>query len=168
MECGIALGSNTGDRRGNITAGLHQMAALGHITALSPLYETEPVDCPEGSGAFFNGVAVFQWSSTAEALLVALRKIEVSLGRPAIRPWHAPRPLDLDILYAGDLTCHTATLTLPHPRLAERRFVLQPLADIRPELLLPGMDHTVSALLQRCPGSPLPVACLIHLRPFTR
>ena len=123
------------------------MASLGRILAVSPFYETEPVDCPPGSGAFLNGVAIMEWQGGPHELLERLREIECALGRPAQREWHAPRPLDLDILYAGEAVMDTPDLILPHPRIAQRRFVLEPLADVRPGLVLPGQTRTVAELL---------------------
>ena len=87
-------------------------------------------------------------------LLDHLAALEGQHGRPARRAHHAPRPLDLDILYAGHLVQHTARLTVPHPRLARRRFVLQPLADLRPQLLLPGHSRTIAQLLAALPPDP--------------
>jgi 2-amino-4-hydroxy-6-hydroxymethyldihydropteridine diphosphokinase len=88
------------------------------------------------------------------ALLHALQQIERSIGRPAKHERNAPRTLDLDLLYAGNLTLQSAELILPHPRIATRRFVLQPLADLRPELILPGTGRSVAALLSALPLSP--------------
>lgn len=147
MECGIAFGSNTGDRLAELRHALMELAARCSILAVSPAYRTAPVDCPDGSGAFLNAVVEIEWSGTPLALLHLLRGIEAAAGRPDRRPRNAPRPIDLDILYAGDTVSTAEELTLPHPRLHLRRFVLQPLADIHPGLILPGQARTVRELL---------------------
>jgi 2-amino-4-hydroxy-6-hydroxymethyldihydropteridine diphosphokinase len=151
VECGIALGSNTGDRLAHLRAALEELRAADPHLEVSPVYETAPVDCPAGSGAFLNAVAIVRWSGTPEALLEWLRGIESRLGRPRERAKNSPRSIDLDILYAGDAMLRTPELILPHPRLHERRFVLQPLCDLRPALLLPGMSGTVAELLAALP-----------------
>ncbi len=97
-----------------------------------------------------------EWRGTPDALLAALQRIESSLGRPLPRPplRNAPRTLDLDLLYAGELVVERNGLALPHPRIAARRFVLEPLADLRPGLLLPGQRESVAALLAKLPTAP--------------
>ena len=87
-------------------------------------------------------------SLSPREFLADLREIETALGRPSRYPRNTPRPVDLDLLYAGGLTLDTPSLTLPHPRLARRRFVLEPLAAIRPELILPGLGKPVEQLLR--------------------
>jgi len=148
VECGIALGSNSGDRAANLHAALEALRTFDPALQCSPFYETAPVDCPPGSGAFLNAVAILQWNGTPPELLDALRHIESSLGRPRDRERNAPRPIDLDILYAEDCVLSTPALIIPHPRLHLRRFVLQPLADLRPDLVLPGFTGSVASLLR--------------------
>lgn len=153
----IALGSNLGDRLACLRAGRDFLLALHEgpaPAAISPVYETDPVGCPPGSAAFLNAVIEIETSLEPEALLDAFTAFERDLGRPPERAVNAPRPLDLDILYAGTTAKRTAALTLPHPRLAQRRFVLQPLADIRPHLVLPGQTRTVAQLLFTLPAAP--------------
>jgi 2-amino-4-hydroxy-6-hydroxymethyldihydropteridine diphosphokinase len=150
MRIGVALGSNLGDRVENLRLGRDLLVSLHESSdwpAVSPIYETEPVDCPTGSAPFLNAVVEIECSLDPNELLGKFTAFEIRQGRPATRDKNAPRQLDLDILYAGDLRRTTPTLTIPHPRLSERRFVLQPLADIRPSLRLPGYDITVAELL---------------------
>ncbi len=151
MECGIALGSNAGDRVACLSAAVALLRRRDPLLELSPVYETEPVDCPEGSPPFLNAAAILQWDGGPEELLGFLRGIEQHLGRPAVRPRNAPRPIDLDILYAGETVSREETLILPHPRLHLRRFVLLPLAGLRPELRLPGFPLTIRELLEALP-----------------
>lgn len=153
MEAAVGLGSNQGDRAAHLRAGFGFLATLAEAgrVAASPWYETAPVDCPPGAAPFFNAVAVFDTAIGPEALLDRLRDFEAGRGRPAQRERNAPRPIDLDLLYLGALSRAEPDLTLPHPRLAERRFVLQPLCDLRPDLVLPGRSRTVRQLLEALP-----------------
>jgi 2-amino-4-hydroxy-6-hydroxymethyldihydropteridine diphosphokinase len=145
---GIALGSNLGDRGRHIRLGFDFLRSLSHSGHFltSPVYLTEPVDCPPGSPPFLNAVAEIATNLSAEELLSQLQAYELFLGRPEVRPVNSPRPLDLDILYYGTETIRTSTLTVPHPRIAERLFVLEPLAAIRSDLRLPGEIATVGEL----------------------
>lgn len=150
MRAGIALGSNLGDRAANLRLAQEAIDALPGVTvALGPPapIETAPVDCPPGAPAFLNTVLEVETSLPPAELLARLREIEQSLGRPLQRLPNASRPIDLDLLYAGDLVLDTPELTLPHPRIAGRRFVLAPLAALRPHLILPGQQKTVAELL---------------------
>ncbi len=115
----------------------------------SPLYDTAPIGCEPGAANFLNGVVEIDYDGDAHALLRELRKIESTLGRSPDHQRNASRTVDLDLLYFGALAIATGTLQVPHPRMHERRFVLQPLADIRPELLLPSQTQTVAELLQQ-------------------
>jgi len=158
MEFGISLGSNLGDRLA------HLRAARGHIVALpgvrevacSPVYETEPVQVrPEHRDKpYLNAVMIVEAPPAPGVLADALHGIEAALGRVRSADRNAPRPIDLDVLYAGDRTSAAPALTLPHPRWAERRFVVQPLADVRPALRLPGHPETVAGLLLSLPPHP--------------
>ncbi|MES2470302.1 MAG: 3-methyl-2-oxobutanoate hydroxymethyltransferase [Verrucomicrobiota bacterium] len=146
---GIALGSNVGDRLSHLHAALGALASLGELTAVSPAYQTAPVDCQADAPAFLNAVAELHSALEPVALLQALRGIERGLGRPDRRPQNSPRPIDLDILYAGPRVVQEDSLTVPHPRLHLRRFVLEPLAAIRPALILPGFSVNVRTLLDQ-------------------
>jgi 2-amino-4-hydroxy-6-hydroxymethyldihydropteridine diphosphokinase len=128
----VGLGSNIGDREEHLRAGLLAMARGGvSPTAVSSLWETEPVD-GAGPAWFLNMVALVSTNLSPEAVLAVLLAAERERGRERRRP-NAPRELDLDLLTLGGLTRSTADLTLPHPRLWSRRFVLAPLAELSPE-----------------------------------
>lgn len=153
MHAGIGLGSNLGDREANLRRARRSLRALPGVTRLrasAPLFETSPVDCDESAGDFLNTVVEMEVPDDTDParLLGDLQGIETILGRPARHPKNVARTVDLDLLYAGDLVMNTPQLILPHPRLHRRRFVLAPLAAIRPDLILPGLPHPVRRLLQ--------------------
>ncbi|MFO1486173.1 MAG: 2-amino-4-hydroxy-6-hydroxymethyldihydropteridine diphosphokinase [Verrucomicrobiaceae bacterium] len=157
MNFGIALGSNLGDRAENLRRGvelLRERVPGLVVRASAPVYETDPVDCAPGTQAFLNTVIEVEASLTPRELHAHLQAIEQALGRPVAREKNSPRSLDLDLLYAGDLISDDPALILPHPRLYQRRFVLQPLADIRPDLVLPGQSVPVSRLLSQLSEDP--------------
>jgi 2-amino-4-hydroxy-6-hydroxymethyldihydropteridine diphosphokinase len=110
----------------------------------APIYQTAPVGCPGGSPDFYNTVVEIRYDGTARELLEAALGLEKALGRARPGPANAPRLIDIDLLYLGDRRLAEPDLELPHPRLASRRFVLQPLADIRPDLVLPGGGATIA------------------------
>jgi len=153
-RCGIAVGSNVGDRLGNLRAGLAQLLKLlpsARLTAVAPLFKTDPVDCLPGTQAFYNSVVEIECDLEPHGLREVTAEVERWSGRPDVRERHAPRTLDMDLLYCGDLTVNDKVLTIPHPRLAQRRFVLAPLALIRPDLVLPGHSLSVQDLLSALP-----------------
>ena len=157
MRCGIALGSNLGDRLAHLRQARESVLALatpGHPVLASAVYETEPVDCAPGTAPYLNAVMEIEYDGQPMILLDALQQIESEHGRPSKRPRNAPRTIDLDVLYAGNLVLSNDEIVIPHPRLHSRRFVLQPLHDIRPSLLLPGYHETVEQLLSSLPPSP--------------
>ena len=150
MRAGIALGANVGDRLASLRAARACIEALEQTQPpllASGIYETEPVDCEPGAPRFLNAVIEIGFSGEPAQLLAQLRAIERQLGRPSVHPRNVSRTIDLDLLYFGDAIIETSELQLPHPRLHERAFVLQPLADIRPELVLPKRDEPVRELL---------------------
>jgi len=156
MRAGVALGSNLGERIVHLRNARREIAAMsGALPPLrsSAIYETEPVDCEPGATKFFNAVIEFEYAGRPEGLRRALATIERTLGRPATHERNVSRPIDLDLLYFGDLIMDTAELRLPHPRMVDREFVLRPLADIRPDLVLPNQTETVGVLLSRLPAS---------------
>ena len=164
MRTGIALGSNLGDRLANLRAGRDAVLALSGVSGrllASRVYETEPVGTGPDAGAFLNAVIEVSFAGEPHELLAGLQQIESAMGRPSRRPRNAPRTLDLDILYMGERVVAEAELEIPHPRLQLRRFVLQPLHDIRPSLLLPGWKSTVGELF-RTLADPAAVAEFVH------
>lgn len=156
MRAGVALGSNLGERIANLRNARKEIAAMtGALPPLrcSAIYETEPIDCEKGAAKFFNAVVEFGYAGRPEELRRVLAGIERILGRPATHERNVSRPIDLDLLYLGELIVETAELHLPHPRIVDREFVLRPLSDIRPDLVLPRQTESVSALLARLPAS---------------
>lgn len=152
MRVGVALGSNLGERLAHLRNARKDIAALrGALPPLraSAIYETEPVGCEKGAGKFLNAVIEFGYAGEALDLLQELAAIEKLWGRPGAHPKNVSRTLDLDLLYFGELEIKTADLQLPHPRIAEREFVLRPLVDVRPDLVLPKQTESVSILLLR-------------------
>jgi 2-amino-4-hydroxy-6-hydroxymethyldihydropteridine diphosphokinase len=150
VHAGIALGSNLGDRAGNLRAAVRSLREISDPQSpllWSSIYETAPVGCDPGTTRFFNAVVEIGYTRTLMDFLVDLRQIEENLGRPQRRPKNEPRTIDLDILYFGEATSDEPTLIVPHPRLAQRRFVLLPLSEIRPELVIPGQSLTITKLL---------------------
>jgi 2-amino-4-hydroxy-6-hydroxymethyldihydropteridine diphosphokinase len=149
---GIALGSNMGDRSAELDAGISFLRFLStnHEVRESPRIETSPVDCPPGSPAFLNSVAEIEVDTVLLPplnLLGCLQEFEIERGRSPLRDVNAPRPLDLDIVYYGIEQFDQMGLTIPHPRAITRRFVLEPLSHLRPDLILPGQTKTVRELL---------------------
>jgi len=113
----------------------------------SAIYETEPVDCEPGASKFLNTVIEFDFEGNPVQLLEQLVRIEESLGRKRDHPKNLSRKIDIDLLYCGDQQIDNEQLQLPHPRIHLRKFVLQPLTDIRPDLILPSQKKTVRELL---------------------
>lgn len=145
-RAGIALGSNLGSRLRHLQEArdlLRKLSADDSIRQAS-IYQTEPVACPPNSPDFFNTVVEFDYAGTAHELLDATQAIEFHLGRISSPERNSPRVIDVDILYLGDERIDGEILDLPHPRLTSRRFVLQPLAEIRPDLVLPGDQVSIA------------------------
>lgn len=143
---GIALGTNLGNRLARLREARDMLLSLmpPDTTFLqSPIYQTEPVGCPPNSPDFYNAVIEIDYIGTPQELLNATQGIEWRIGRTPSSEINAPRVIDLDLLYFGNVVFEDEFLTLPHPRLTHRRFVLQPLTDIRPNLILPGDETTV-------------------------
>nr|WP_241027302.1 MULTISPECIES: 2-amino-4-hydroxy-6-hydroxymethyldihydropteridine diphosphokinase [Variovorax] len=132
MQAFVAIGANLGDAEASVKAAMAAIGALQRttVTARSSLYRSEPVDA-EGPD-FVNAVVAVRTGLDAEQFLVALQRLETQAGRERPFP-NAPRTLDLDLLMHGNSVIDTPTLTLPHPRMRERAFVLKPLAEIAPD-----------------------------------
>jgi len=148
----LRLGSNLGDRAAAIERAAERLDVRGfHVVARSSLYLTEPVGGPPQQwylNAVFGGVTTL----APEELLAAGLEIERELGRVR-RERDGPRPIDIDLLFYGSERRADSGLTLPHPRLHERRFVLVPLAEVAPGLRHPVLDLTAEELLRRCPDT---------------
>jgi 2-amino-4-hydroxy-6-hydroxymethyldihydropteridine diphosphokinase len=150
----VAIGSNLGDSCHIISQIIPRLQAFSDQPLLkSSLWETTPVDCPPGSPLFVNAVVALlpRKLETPESLLTALQSLEKEFGRRPKKISNEARPLDLDLIAFGTQTRATASLTLPHPRAHERHFVLQPLSEIAPNLVLPGQSSTVGDLLATLP-----------------
>lgn len=146
----IALGSNLGDSRELILRAMERLQEWSdHPLSKSSLFETAPVDCPPGSPNFVNAVVglIPRKSETPESLLRKLQALEKEFGRVPKKVLNEARPLDLDLIAFGEERRSAPELTLPHPRAHLRRFVLEPLAEIAAELVLPGEGRKVTELL---------------------
>jgi len=157
MEIGFSLGSNMGGRLRLLSQAktLLLMNSLVRFVDQSSAYETEPVDVKEEHSAlkFLNAVLIVESPYTAEEWLPKIKKIEDTLQRLRTEDRNAPRTIDVDILFAGDEVVNSDLLQIPHPRWAERRFVVEPLAEVRPKLVLPGTDKAVRDVLNLMPPS---------------
>jgi 2-amino-4-hydroxy-6-hydroxymethyldihydropteridine diphosphokinase len=150
MRTAVALGSNLGDRLDNLRAARQRISDLPDVqppVLSSAIYETDPVDCEPGAPKFLNAVVEFGYNGDPLQLLKRLKSAEDALGRPREHARNVSRKIDIDLLYIGDMKINDGELQLPHPRMHLRKFVLQPLADIRPELILPRQTKTVRELL---------------------
>jgi 2-amino-4-hydroxy-6-hydroxymethyldihydropteridine diphosphokinase len=146
-EAAIALGSNLGNREQNLYEAIGRVADLGTVAGVSTFYDTEPVgylDQPR----FLNGALLLETGLEPLALLRHLLAIELAMGRDriSVAP-KGPRVIDLDLIFYADLVLQTAELTLPHPAMHERAFVLAPFAELAPDWCHPGLGKTVRELL---------------------
>ncbi len=140
----LALGTNLGDRPANLKLAVESLPNAVWVTGLSPVYETAPWGFLE-QPRFLNQALKAETGLEPEALLVYLKKTEIGMGRlPSFT--NGPRLIDIDLLFYGDLVYQSPNLTIPHPRLAERGFVLAPLADLAPDLLHPVLGKTIREL----------------------
>lgn len=151
----IGLGSNLGPREKNIAAALNALQRTHgvRVEAASELYETDPVGGPDGQPKFINGAARLKTTLPPDRLLAILQQIELSLGRRPGPHW-GPREIDLDLLLYDDLILSTENLTIPHPLMHERRFVLLPLTEIAPDVVHPTLQMTARGLRDAL-GEPL-------------
>ncbi len=153
--CLIGLGSNLGDRRQLLVEALARLGRHSRIdvVACSRFRESEPIGGPVGQPTFLNAAAVLATSLSPRELLAELQQTEASLGRRCEVRW-GPRTIDLDLLLYDGLSLNTPDLILPHPRLAWRRFVLEPAAEVAPEMLHPDVGWTIARLLQHLNTTP--------------
>jgi 2-amino-4-hydroxy-6-hydroxymethyldihydropteridine diphosphokinase len=154
----VALGSNLGDSAKILRDAMARLQKFSdEPIQKSSLWETMPVDCPPGSPKFVNALVGLSpcKGETPDSLLEKLQALEKEFGRSPKKVLNEPRPLDLDLIAFGNETRHTSSLTLPHPRAHLRRFVLQPLSEIAPDLILPGQVKSVSQLLAKLPTEDL-------------
>src|SRR3984893_4132291 len=150
MRTGIGLGSNVGDRLAYLREGFRRIRSLhtgSKPLLVSSVFETSPIDCAPGTNPYLNAAVEIQFSRPPIVLLDALLGIEREMGRPSKRPRNAPRSIDLDVLYVGNRVLNNPEIIIPHPRLSQRRFVLLPLSEIAPDLILAGQTATVRSLL---------------------
>jgi 2-amino-4-hydroxy-6-hydroxymethyldihydropteridine diphosphokinase len=158
MEYALSLGSNLGDRLANLEIAKNtvlQQLTVKHFHQ-SYIYETAPVGVKDEYKDLFylNAVLVINTDKSPAAVSQIIHSIEADMGRIRTEDRFAPRTIDIDILYAGDIMSDNTDLTLPHPRWSERRFVAQPLADINPSLILPNNCKTVAEILESLPQEP--------------
>jgi 2-amino-4-hydroxy-6-hydroxymethyldihydropteridine diphosphokinase len=142
----VALGSNLGDRLGNLRDAIARLRQYGRVSRASSWYETEPIGVIDQPW-FVNAVVELRTQAEPIALMKALLEIEHAMGRKRVQP-KEPRNIDLDLLLYDDQTVNSDVLTLPHPALHERRFVLEPLAEIAPGALHPVLRKTALQLLE--------------------
>lgn len=146
----LALGSNLGERLASLQGAVDAIADTPDVwvTGVSPVYETEPIDCPDGSKNFLNAVVLADTTLAANRLLERAMAIEEAFERERTDVVNAPRTLDVDLIVVGDRRSDTDTLRLPHPRAAERAFVLRPWHDLEPDAEVP--DHgPIAELLEK-------------------
>ena len=149
-RCVLAIGSNLGERLNNLQGAVNSLADTPEVwvTAVSPVYETAPIDTPDGSEDFLNAVVLADTTLSARTLLERALAIEDAYGRERTEEAGSPRTLDVDLIVVGDRRAHDDDLLLPHPRAHERAFVLAPWYDVEPDAEL--LDHgPVAELLEK-------------------
>jgi 2-amino-4-hydroxy-6-hydroxymethyldihydropteridine diphosphokinase len=158
MEIALSFGSNQGDRLRHLCEARARVVALPgvRLLAAAPVYETDPVEVAEEfrGQSFLNSVLIVDCSGGLHPFSTAMHAIEDAMGRVRAADRNAPRVIDIDIIYAGADHRSESQLQVPHPRWQQRRFVVQPLADVRPDAVLPGESCSVRAVLQGLPEVP--------------
>jgi 2-amino-4-hydroxy-6-hydroxymethyldihydropteridine diphosphokinase len=145
----LSLGSNIGDRKAQLQHARARLATVGRVVAESSLYETEPVEFTHQHW-FLNCALALETSKTPQQVMAAILRIEKEMGRRRVQE-KGPRSIDIDILLFGDTIINSPELTIPHPAMQQRRFVLEPLAEIGPEVLHPVLKKTVRELRDALP-----------------
>ena len=150
----LGLGSNVGDRRAHLESAVRALPEHGvRVLASSSVYETEPVGLVLDQREFYNACLRVETEHGPEELLDACKAVERTLGREPGGQRHGPRPIDVDVLLLGDTQFESDRLTLPHPEVQSRRFVLVPLLELDPELTLPNGTRLAEALAALGPGT---------------
>ena len=145
----LSLGSNLGDRETHLREAIQRLQSVGPVQSISSLYETQPVEFTDQPW-FLNCAVALETSSTPTQLMQQLLEIERDMGRQRLQK-KGPRTIDLDILLFGDVVVNTAELTIPHPAMQYRRFVLKPLAEIAPDAKHPVLKKSIQQLLEELP-----------------
>jgi 2-amino-4-hydroxy-6-hydroxymethyldihydropteridine diphosphokinase len=147
-RCVLAIGSNLGERLNNLQGAVNSLADTPEVwvTAVSPVYETAPVDAPDGSRDFLNAVVLADTTLSARTLLERALAVEDAYGRERTTESNAPRTLDVDLIVVGDRRAHDDDLVLPHPKAHGRAFVLAPWNDVEPDAELPGQGLVAELL----------------------
>lgn len=149
----LSLGSNLGDRENHLRDAIARLEQEGRIVAVSSFYETEPVEFANQPW-FLNCAVALETTETPRQLMDSVLSIELEMGRRRLQK-KGPRTIDIDILLFGDVVVDTPELTIPHPGMHQRRFVLEPLAQIAPEARHPGTKRTIRQLLESLPAGQL-------------
>lgn len=155
QDAGFSIGSNLGDRLANLQEAARRLVERsgGRLAARSPVYETEPVGVKPAyrDMKYLNAVLILESPRQAGQWLHVITDVERAMGRQRTEDRNAPRAIDIDLLFCGRQCLEGNLIVVPHPRWQERRFVLQPLADVRPAMVLPGAEQTVSEVLAGLP-----------------
>ena len=155
LEAGLSLGCNLEDQVAQLRAAREAIGNLSEVSlvASAPLYETDPIGVPEEFAhiPFTNSILIIATTLDAHKLFKQLQQIETALGRKRAPRRNSPRLIDIDLIYYSGQTIRSGGLVVPHPRWTKRRFVLQPLADVRGDLVLPGHDRRVRDILAALP-----------------